>query len=190
MEEPESSETPQEFSDVYRQAVYRCFGGDGRVLYIGTTGRLGRRLAAHAEKIWFLEVCGITLEWYPDEKSATIAERRAIRIEQPKYNLVHKKGRIYPLPRIGAARGEASAPAPPVFKPFPERRADLARALDATEKPLHRQELLIASGMKPSILHVLLTALIEQGVIIRAGHGYYKRVPGRSARGTIDTGQW
>lgn len=187
MEEPESSEAPQEFSDADRQAVYRCFGEDGRVLYIGTTGRLGRRLAAHAEKIWFLEVRGITLEWYPDEKTATTAERRAIRIEQPKYNLVHKKGRIYPLPpRIRPAR-EVQAP---VFKPFAERRADLARAFDTAEKPLHRQELLIVSGMRPSILHVLLNTLLKQGVITRTGHGYYKRVPGRSARDTIDTGQW
>lgn len=37
-----------------RQAVYRCFGADRRLLYVGTTGNFGRRIADHAQKIWFL----------------------------------------------------------------------------------------------------------------------------------------
>lgn len=79
-----------------RHAVYRCYSDQGELLYVGTTGHLGRRLAAHAEKIWFLQVRGITLEWYPDEIEAGLAERRAIHVEHPKYNTVHKNARPAP----------------------------------------------------------------------------------------------
>jgi hypothetical protein len=73
-----------------RHAVYRCYSDLGELLYVGTSGRFGKRLAAHAEKAWFLEVRGITLEWYASELEATKAERRAIHVEHPKYNVLHK----------------------------------------------------------------------------------------------------
>jgi hypothetical protein len=73
-----------------RYAVYRCYSDLGELLYIGETGELGTRLASHAQKLWFVQVRGITLEWYADEADALKAERRAIHVEHPKYNKQHR----------------------------------------------------------------------------------------------------
>jgi predicted GIY-YIG superfamily endonuclease len=81
---------PELAVNVERWAVYRCYADDGQLLYIGYTGDLGTRLAAHAQKLWFTQVRGITLEWYADELDARNAERRAIHVEHPKYNVVHR----------------------------------------------------------------------------------------------------
>lgn len=76
---------------IERYAVYRCYSDSGQLLYVGETGDLGKRLADHAKKLWFVQVRGITLEWYADELEALKAERRAIHIEHPKYNKVHRQ---------------------------------------------------------------------------------------------------
>lgn len=76
---------------VERYAVYRCYSDDGQLLYVGETGDLGTRLASHAQKLWFVQVRGITLEWYADELDALKAERRAIHVEHPKYNKQHRE---------------------------------------------------------------------------------------------------
>jgi predicted GIY-YIG superfamily endonuclease len=76
---------------VERYAVYRCYSDSGQLLYVGETGDLGKRLADHATKLWFVQVRGITLEWYADELEALKAERRAIHVEHPKYNKQHRE---------------------------------------------------------------------------------------------------
>jgi hypothetical protein len=75
---------------IERHAVYRCYSDLGELLYVGESGELGKRLATHAQKAWFLQVRGITLEWYADEIDALKAERRAIHVEHPKYNIQHR----------------------------------------------------------------------------------------------------
>ena len=75
---------------IERYAVYRCYSDSGQLLYVGETGDLGTRLADHAKKLWFVQVRGITLEWYADELDALKAERRAIHVEHPKYNKQHR----------------------------------------------------------------------------------------------------
>jgi predicted GIY-YIG superfamily endonuclease len=86
---------------VERYAVYRCFSDLGQLLYVGETGDLGKRLADHAGKLWFVQVRGITLEWYADELDALKAERRAIHVEHPKYNVQHRDLKVLapPTPR-------------------------------------------------------------------------------------------
>jgi predicted GIY-YIG superfamily endonuclease len=69
-----------------RRAVYRCYSGEGRLLYIGMTADAGGRLGSHSEKIWFLQVRGISLEWFPGHDEAAAAERLAIQVERPVYN--------------------------------------------------------------------------------------------------------
>lgn len=93
----ETALAPEMLARVTRYAVYRCYGTDGALLYIGS-GNLGQRLASHAEKVWFLEVRGITVEWYADELDARNAERRAIHVEHPKYNVQHRNA-SNPTPR-------------------------------------------------------------------------------------------
>jgi predicted GIY-YIG superfamily endonuclease len=82
---------PELAVNVERYAVYRCFADDGQLLYVGETGELGTRFASHAQKLWFTQVRGVTLEWYADELDALNAERRAIHVEHPKYNVVHRR---------------------------------------------------------------------------------------------------
>jgi hypothetical protein len=103
-----------------RYAVYRCYSDTGQLLYIGSTGGSGRRFLDHSQKVWFLQVRGITFEWYADELDARNAERRAIHVEHPKFNVVHRKARRLqgpkrrkqaqpPRPRVSGAETEARA---------------------------------------------------------------------------------
>jgi hypothetical protein len=78
--------------------LYRCYGDQGHLLYVGSTGQLGRRLVSHMGKVWFQQVRGITLEWYADELAARNAERRAIHVENPKYNVQGKNAPDVPPP--------------------------------------------------------------------------------------------
>lgn len=68
-------------------ALYRMFDDRDRLLYIGITGDLGKRLGQHSFKRWFPLVQRITLEWLPNRAAALVAERRAISAEHPRYNL-------------------------------------------------------------------------------------------------------
>lgn len=98
---------PELAVNVERYAVYRCYADDGQLLYVGETGELGTRLASHAQKLWFTQVRGITLEWYIDELDALNAERRAIHVEHPKYNVIHRNSTALQAP------APARPPAPP-----------------------------------------------------------------------------
>jgi predicted GIY-YIG superfamily endonuclease len=68
--------------------VYRMLDTQGRLLYVGMTGNLGRRLCDHAEKAWFLGVATITLERFPTAAEAALAEDEAISTEHPLFNHV------------------------------------------------------------------------------------------------------
>jgi hypothetical protein len=114
---------PDLLGNVERYAVYRCFSGAGELLYIGESGELGKRLAAHAQKAWFVQVRGITLEWYVDELDALNAERRAIHVEQPKYNVVGRS-------------------APSARKPEPQARKSRAQEKSIRQSPRPFDELL------------------------------------------------
>jgi hypothetical protein len=70
--------------------VYRCFDGDGRLIYLGSTGRLDRRIVAHrTQSRWWWRVESCTFEVLPNELAARAAERRAIEAERPLYNSAH-----------------------------------------------------------------------------------------------------
>ncbi len=85
-------------------AVYRMWDHAGRLLYIGMSGRAGRRFDQHAEKRWFPLVSTITLEWYATHAQARLAELRAIADEKPRYNIAGS-----PIAKR-AQRGEAVKP--------------------------------------------------------------------------------
>jgi hypothetical protein len=68
--------------------VYRMLDAEGRLLYVGMTGNLGRRLSDHAEKAFFLAVTTITLERFPTAAEAALAEQEAIGAEHPLFNHV------------------------------------------------------------------------------------------------------
>lgn len=77
-------------SGTERTALYRFFGGDGQLLYVGITDRPGRRWETHMRrKPWWLDVQRQELEWHPDRETAMAAEVAAILNECPRYNLRH-----------------------------------------------------------------------------------------------------
>jgi predicted GIY-YIG superfamily endonuclease len=62
------------------------------LLYIGITMDPPGRFRSHRdEKEWWAQVVGITVESYENREELAAAERRAIQIERPVHNIVHKK---------------------------------------------------------------------------------------------------
>jgi predicted GIY-YIG superfamily endonuclease len=73
-----------------KTSLYRHFSKSGDLLYVGITANLPLRLAAHQCKSdWFCDVEQVTVEWFNDRTSARIAEGRAIRKENPKFNILN-----------------------------------------------------------------------------------------------------
>jgi predicted GIY-YIG superfamily endonuclease len=72
------------------QYLYRLFGPDGTLLYTGVSDDWTRRLRQHWQtKQWAPEILGVTLEAYSDRRAVLAAERKAIRAENPLYNIQH-----------------------------------------------------------------------------------------------------
>jgi excinuclease UvrABC nuclease subunit len=68
-------------------ALYRFFDGRGRLLYVGISGELPRRLYEHdRDRSWWTEVVQITVEWLSGRHEALRAEQVAIKTEEPLYN--------------------------------------------------------------------------------------------------------
>ena len=78
-------------------SVYRAFGDDGSLLYVGRTNNLPARLRAHRrEKPWWPSVNRWTVENFDNPESAAMHETVAIQTEAPKHNVQHA-GRMVPL---------------------------------------------------------------------------------------------
>lgn len=76
--------------------VYELSATDGRLLYIGVTGNLSRRLAKHQHREWWGEVARIEIDGFLDRATADITERDRIRRHQPAYNDVFTDSRTDP----------------------------------------------------------------------------------------------
>lgn len=71
-----------------KTTLYRFFGADGRLLYVGITGSLSERLMSHnSDKPWFAEIVNATFQHYKTRAEAMRAEQRAILREGPLYNI-------------------------------------------------------------------------------------------------------
>jgi hypothetical protein len=75
-------------------------------------------------------VRGITLEWYADELDALNAERRAIHVEHPKYNIVHRNTVTIrqPVPGKGAKSRRQAVKQTPMTWAETEARVRVLRA--------------------------------------------------------------
>lgn len=69
--------------------LYRFFGFDDSLLYVGITHRLNERLSEHKRAKPWAEVARITLEHFDSREAALFAEGEAIRSELPAWNVVH-----------------------------------------------------------------------------------------------------
>lgn len=73
-----------------RTALYRWYGFDGELLYVGITNNLLRRTSQHFDsKAWMHEAATATIEHFATRDEALAAEKDAIRRERPRYNIQH-----------------------------------------------------------------------------------------------------
>jgi hypothetical protein len=74
--------------------LYRFYNAEGRLLYVGWTSRALVRWVEHTRyQPWWSEVSHIRVEHLPTADDAREAEIRAIRNENPLYNVVRMDGR-------------------------------------------------------------------------------------------------
>ncbi|MEC3995233.1 GIY-YIG nuclease family protein [Actinacidiphila sp. DG2A-62] len=71
-------------------AVYRLYGADGTLLYIGLTNSPETRWKYHAlTKEWWPLVARKTVDWRPNRLDAERTEAAAIQAEGPRHNCIH-----------------------------------------------------------------------------------------------------
>jgi hypothetical protein len=103
-------------------AIYRCYGDDGRLLYIGQARNVAERMRMHYRTgaLWLDRLASITLEHHDDHYGASYhehvaairainaAEDQAIKSEWPLYNIkAPSKTRAPHICRQGASRRES-----------------------------------------------------------------------------------
>lgn len=75
-----------------RTALYRAFGADGELLYVGISNSVLRRITEHGTtKDWWMNVTRTESEWFPTRVEAEEAERVAIQREHPLHNVQHNQ---------------------------------------------------------------------------------------------------
>ena len=128
-----------------RPGVYRMYGPGDELLYVGKSVRVRTRLlsyfrAARGEKAWELihETSRISWEYIPNEFAALIREMKLIQQRQPRFNVQHKRKRIYAFIKLTHERAPRLIPVTRVlddgatyYGPFPRvgRLARIVREL-------------------------------------------------------------
>ena len=75
--------------------LYRIYGHDQSLLYIGISGNPGRRFREHQDsQPWWDETSGAKFEHFETREQAEQAEILAIQSEFPKYNKAHNKSQV------------------------------------------------------------------------------------------------
>jgi predicted GIY-YIG superfamily endonuclease len=114
--------------------LYRCFDGDGVLLYIGISKYPLRRLSSHHDNIdatWTNSVYSVKFTKFKTRRKALEEEKRAIRAEKPKFNVIHNEA-TKPrrrLPKI-VARFKRT-----IFFKTPESNAEAVREILTSEDP-------------------------------------------------------
>lgn len=68
-------------------ALYRLYGADDALLYVGVTRNISLRLSQHkADKKWWPQVTRRTMTWYGSRAEARAAESKAVFAEKPMHN--------------------------------------------------------------------------------------------------------
>lgn len=72
--------------------LYRHFDENGCLLYIGISLNVVGRLSQHREHSgWYRQIRSVSVESFPTRQDAVAAERAAIKMERPKFNVIHNK---------------------------------------------------------------------------------------------------
>lgn len=82
--------------------LYRHFGHDGKLLYVGIANEPPARLRQHRkDKEWWIDVRNTTHQVFDTRPEAKAAEREAIKAENPTWNIQHNNsGTKKPRPRL------------------------------------------------------------------------------------------
>jgi len=77
------------------QDLYRFYGANGDLLYVGISRNALARMVQHkATQPWWPEVANMTVEHHEASRAAMLAmERRTILVERPRYNVHHGTAR-------------------------------------------------------------------------------------------------
>ena len=142
-----------QFSDLISNApqspgVYKMFGADGTLLYVGKAKNLSNRLKQYVDisklelhkQVMRTLVTRIEWEIVPTESDALVREQELIKTQKPKYNIMLTDGKMYPMlaltnsefPRLLKFRGKISQRRD-VFGPYPS-----VSALNETIKTIQR----------------------------------------------------
>ena len=82
--------------EVTKTYLYRMFDSDGKLLYVGISKSVLKRLGEHLnEKDWLPDEACIKWTTYQTREKAEAAERRAIQNESPIWNIVHAAASAY-----------------------------------------------------------------------------------------------
>jgi len=72
--------------------LYRHFDNENALLYVGISLSTFKRLSQHKDHSqWFNKVSRVTIEHFPTREEAIAAEKKAIKTEDPKFNIANKK---------------------------------------------------------------------------------------------------
>lgn len=116
-----------------RPGVYMMYGPGGELLYVGKSVRVRSRLLSYfrapkGDKAWELirEASRVEWEYIPNEFAALIHEMKLIQGRQPKFNVQHKRKRMYAFVKVTAERAPRVIPVTRVvedgavyYGPFP-----------------------------------------------------------------------
>jgi predicted GIY-YIG superfamily endonuclease len=99
-------------------ALYRIWGDEGLLLYIGISNNFGTRWKEHAKRQpWWDEMRRLTADaWYDSRPEAEAAEEAAIKAEKPKYNKVHAVPAVRSAQPRPQRRGPSTAGLPKPFR--------------------------------------------------------------------------
>jgi excinuclease UvrABC nuclease subunit len=74
-----------------RTYVYRLFDNEGRLIYVGCSHDPESRIYMHRHKAWWApQIDRIKLKVFPDRQAAIEAEAKAIKEENPRWNINHR----------------------------------------------------------------------------------------------------
>lgn len=84
---PEQQPARRQGRDPVVTYVYRFYGHDNTLLYVGVTTRLETRFKDHQGKHWWSQAAHSTVEAHPSRALALVAEATAIMDEKPLHNI-------------------------------------------------------------------------------------------------------
>jgi hypothetical protein len=84
--------------------LYRAYGRDGRLLYVGISQDVERRMVKHQLHHWYWDVYGMDVEFWPHWRRAKLAEQQAIESEWPLWNISQSPWAAVAASRRGSER--------------------------------------------------------------------------------------